>query len=212
MAMLKKPFTSQTKHAQLIIFGAEMNLVLKTAVVDMYSKCRRMEDVIKVSNLTPEYDVTSNAVKAFRGAASPNVISWTSLTAGFTENGLEEESFQLFAEMRAAGVQPNSFTLSTILGACNKMRHQTGLVKTTSNLQNIVGGMMSYDMRGLLLRDVPPMPIHALATALANAPPEQQRTMLGEALYPLIKTCWNMIQLLRLPACFWRWTSLKYCI
>jgi pentatricopeptide repeat protein len=65
---------------------------------------------------------TSNAVKAFRRTASPNVISWTSLIAGFTENGLEEESFQLFAEMRAAGVQPNSFTLSTILGACNKMR------------------------------------------------------------------------------------------
>jgi len=37
---------------------------------------------------------------------------------------------------------------------------------------------MSYDMGGLPLRDVvPPMPIHALATALANAPPEQQRTV-----------------------------------
>ncbi|CAL5206033.1 unnamed protein product [Lathyrus oleraceus] len=53
-------------------------------------------------------------------------------------------------------------------------------------VQNIAGGMMSYDMGGLPLRDVPPMPIHALATALANAPPEQQRTMLGEALYPLV--------------------------
>ncbi|XP_019429821.1 PREDICTED: polyadenylate-binding protein 2-like isoform X2 [Lupinus angustifolius] len=31
-----------------------------------------------------------------------------------------------------------------------------------------------------------PMPIQALATALANAPLEQQRTMLGEALYPLV--------------------------
>ncbi|KAI5438975.1 hypothetical protein KIW84_024636 [Lathyrus oleraceus] len=82
------------------------------ALVDMYMKCSCS---------------TSNAVKAFRGTASPNVISWTSLTAGFTENGLEEESFQLFAEMRAAGVQPNSFTLSTILGACNKMRNLTSL-------------------------------------------------------------------------------------
>lgn len=53
-------------------------------------------------------------------------------------------------------------------------------------VQNIAGGMMSYDMGGLPLRDVPLMPIHVLATALANAPPEQQRTMLGEALYPLL--------------------------
>jgi polyadenylate-binding protein len=30
-------------------------------------------------------------------------------------------------------------------------------------------------------------PMQALATALANAPPEQQRTMLGEVLYPLVE-------------------------
>ncbi|KAI3522170.1 hypothetical protein L1887_11652 [Cichorium endivia] len=31
-----------------------------------------------------------------------------------------------------------------------------------------------------------PMPITALASSLANAPPDQQRTMLGEVLYPLV--------------------------
>jgi polyadenylate-binding protein len=49
-----------------------------------------------------------------------------------------------------------------------------------NNIQDapVAGGMMSYDMGGLPLRDVAsPMPIHALATALANAPPEQQRTV-----------------------------------
>ncbi|KAG4931617.1 hypothetical protein AAZX31_17G227800 [Glycine max] len=57
-------------------------------------------------------------------------------------------------------------------------------------LQVAAGGMLSvpYDMGGLPMRDAvgQPMPIQALATALANAPPEQQRTMLGEALYPLV--------------------------
>ncbi|KAL5071951.1 hypothetical protein RYX36_022838 [Vicia faba] len=54
-------------------------------------------------------------------------------------------------------------------------------------VQNIAGGMMSYEMGGLPLRDVLPlMPIHALATALANSPSEQYRMMLGEALYPLV--------------------------
>ncbi|KAK4406673.1 Polyadenylate-binding protein 8 [Sesamum angolense] len=46
-----------------------------------------------------------------------------------------------------------------------------------------------YDMGGMLPRDaaIPqPMPITALASALANATPEQQRTMLGENLYPLV--------------------------
>ncbi|KAM7514357.1 hypothetical protein LguiA_003940 [Lonicera macranthoides] len=53
------------------------------------------------------------------------------------------------------------------------------------------GGMLPvpYDMTGMLPRDTAvgqPMPITALASALANAPTEQQRTMLGENLYPLV--------------------------
>ncbi|CAM8935337.1 unnamed protein product [Rhodiola kirilowii] len=59
-------------------------------------------------------------------------------------------------------------------------------------MPGIGGGMLSfpYDMGGAPLRDVPrsqQIPIGALATALANAPPDQQRTMLGENLYPLVE-------------------------
>ncbi|XAR64022.1 hypothetical protein NMG60_11024217 [Bertholletia excelsa] len=58
-------------------------------------------------------------------------------------------------------------------------------------MPGVGGGMLSvpYDMGGMLHRDGSigqPMPITALATALANAPPDQQRTMLGENLYPLV--------------------------
>ncbi|KAL4559558.1 hypothetical protein LXL04_031700 [Taraxacum kok-saghyz] len=64
---------------------------------------------------------------------------------------------------------------------------------------NMGGGMLPvpYDMGGMLPRggdggmqqqqqQQQPLPITALASALANAPPEQQRTMLGENLYPLV--------------------------
>ncbi|XP_042487452.1 polyadenylate-binding protein 8-like [Macadamia integrifolia] len=58
-------------------------------------------------------------------------------------------------------------------------------------MPGVPGGMLSmpYDMGGMPLRDaaIPqPIPISALASALANATPEQQRTMLGESLYPLV--------------------------
>ncbi|CAA2965388.1 polyadenylate-binding 2-like [Olea europaea subsp. europaea] len=58
-------------------------------------------------------------------------------------------------------------------------------------MPGVAGGMLSspYDMGGMLPRDaaIPqPMPITALASALANSTPEQQRTMLGENLYPLV--------------------------
>ncbi|KAM7479540.1 hypothetical protein LguiA_027753 [Lonicera macranthoides] len=55
------------------------------------------------------------------------------------------------------------------------------------------GGMLSvpYDMGGgMQLREAgisQPIPIGALATALANAIPAEQRTMLGENLYPLVE-------------------------
>ncbi|XP_044489291.1 polyadenylate-binding protein 2-like isoform X1 [Mangifera indica] len=55
-----------------------------------------------------------------------------------------------------------------------------------------VGGMLSvpYDMGGMALRNaaIPqPIPIGTLASALANASPEQQRMMLGESLYPHVE-------------------------
>ncbi|EEF43658.1 polyadenylate-binding protein, putative [Ricinus communis] len=59
-------------------------------------------------------------------------------------------------------------------------------------MTGVAGGMLSvpYDMSGMPMRDAAlsqPIPIGALASALANASPEQQRTMLGENLYPLVE-------------------------
>lgn len=58
-------------------------------------------------------------------------------------------------------------------------------------MSGVAGGMLSvpYDMGGMPLRDVglsQPIPIGALASALANATDEHRRTMLGENLYPLV--------------------------
>ncbi|KAI5014323.1 hypothetical protein ZWY2020_055713 [Hordeum vulgare] len=54
-----------------------------------------------------------------------------------------------------------------------------------------VGGMVQpYDMGSFPVRDAgvsPAPPIGTLTSALANATPEQQRTILGESLYPLVE-------------------------
>ncbi|KAK3018563.1 hypothetical protein RJ639_004288 [Escallonia herrerae] len=60
------------------------------------------------------------------------------------------------------------------------------------SMPGMAGGMLSvpYDMGGIQLRDPgvsQPIPIGALASALANAPATEQRTMLGENLYPLVE-------------------------
>ncbi|XP_076944229.1 polyadenylate-binding protein 2-like [Bidens hawaiensis] len=50
---------------------------------------------------------------------------------------------------------------------------------------NVAVVPVPYEIGGVSPRDQP-MPITALTSALANASPEQQRTMLGENLYPLV--------------------------
>lgn len=59
-------------------------------------------------------------------------------------------------------------------------------------MPGVAGAMIPpYEMGAPPMREMPgmmqPIPIGALATALANANPEQQRTMLGESLYPLVE-------------------------
>ncbi|KAL4272895.1 hypothetical protein GQ457_13G007630 [Hibiscus cannabinus] len=71
-------------------------------------------------------------------------------------------------------------------------RYLPGRGVPDGSMPNVAGGMLSvpYDMGGMPMRDAShsqPIPIGALASALANATPEHQRTMLGENLYPLVE-------------------------
>ncbi|MCL7026582.1 hypothetical protein MKW94_007058 [Papaver nudicaule] len=69
-------------------------------------------------------------------------------------------------------------------------RYPPGRNMAEGPMPGVAGGMLlvQYDMDGNPMRDVgsQPIPVGALATALANASPDQQRTMLGENLYPLV--------------------------
>ncbi|CAN6217004.1 unnamed protein product [Urochloa humidicola] len=69
-------------------------------------------------------------------------------------------------------------------------RYPTGRGMPDPGMHGVGAVMPSpYEMGGMPIRDAgvsQPVPIGALATALANAPPDQQRLMLGENLYPLV--------------------------
>nr|ACN26239.1 unknown [Zea mays] len=70
-------------------------------------------------------------------------------------------------------------------------RYATGRGMPDPGMHNVGAVMPSpYEMGGMAMRDAgvsQPVPIGALATALANASPDQQRLMLGENLYPLVE-------------------------
>ncbi|KAL3722357.1 hypothetical protein ACJRO7_034693 [Eucalyptus globulus] len=98
---------------------------------------------------------------------------------------------------RRAGVvqqsqQPVPMMQQQMLPRGRVYRYPTGRGLPDMSVPGVAGGMMPmpYDMGGMPLRDTPisqPLPITALASALANASPDQQRTMLGESLYPLVE-------------------------
>jgi polyadenylate-binding protein len=89
------------------------------------------------------------------------------------------------------GQQPAPLMQHQMLPRGRMYRYPPGRNMQEVPMPGVGGGMLSvpYDMGGMPLRDHSvgqPMPMQALATALANASPEQQRTMLGESLYPLV--------------------------
>ncbi|KAK1316280.1 Polyadenylate-binding protein 2 [Acorus calamus] len=67
-------------------------------------------------------------------------------------------------------------------------RHPPGRNMPDVSMPGVPGQMLSvpYDMSAMPVRDAQPISLGALASALANATPDQQRTMLGESLYPLV--------------------------
>ncbi|CAN6286079.1 unnamed protein product [Urochloa humidicola] len=90
-------------HARLFKFHLADDTSACNALLDLYSKSStRFLDLLH----------------AFRAVGAPNVVSWTAFIAGLMRHGRDEEAFAAFARMRATGVQPNSFTLSTLLKGC----------------------------------------------------------------------------------------------
>lgn len=88
-------------HGQLITNGYESDLFAKTAIVNVYAKCRQINDAYKMFERMPQKDL----------------VSWNTLVSGYAQNGFAKRALQLFLEMQEAGQKPDSITLVSILPA-----------------------------------------------------------------------------------------------
>ncbi|GAU29091.1 hypothetical protein TSUD_58570 [Trifolium subterraneum] len=89
-------------HACIIRKGLESNLVLSTAIVDMYSKCGAI----------------NQATNVFRSMDKRNVITWTAMLVGLSQNGYAEDALKLFCQMQEESVAANSVTLVSLVHCC----------------------------------------------------------------------------------------------
>lgn len=90
-------------HAQTIKTGFLSDVVIGTALLNMYNKCGSIK----------------KASKAFVEMPSRTLISWTSMITAFAQHGLSQNALDLFDDMILAGDRPNKVTFVGILAACS---------------------------------------------------------------------------------------------
>nr|XP_021861004.1 thymidine kinase b-like [Spinacia oleracea] len=90
-------------HGILVKCGIGKNVIVNSALMDMYFKCSCLTDGHQVFIKSPD----------------KNVITWTALISGYGHNGRTDEVLELFDEMIKEGLRPNYVTFLAVLSACS---------------------------------------------------------------------------------------------
>ncbi|XVF34892.1 hypothetical protein REPUB_Repub18cG0097600 [Reevesia pubescens] len=93
----------QVVHGKAILFGVEDDLLVSSALVDMYCKC----------------GITKDAWVVFEMMPIRNVVSWNAMIGGYAQNGQDLEALALYEEMLQEHLKPDSITFVAVLSACN---------------------------------------------------------------------------------------------
>lgn len=108
-ASLADMATGERMHAHIVDTGFEDNIVIGTALVNLYGKCGQLDD----------------ARKLFEQMQKRNLLTWTAMIAAYTQHGHGKKALGLFDRMQKEGVKPDNVTFVHILSACS----HTGLVE-----------------------------------------------------------------------------------
>jgi len=92
-------------HKLAINYGFELDIIVSTALMDMYMKCFSPEKAIDLFNRMPYKDV----------------VSWAVLFSGYAEVGMAHMSLGLFCNMLSSGTRPDAIALVKILTASSEL-------------------------------------------------------------------------------------------
>ncbi|KAI3910331.1 hypothetical protein MKW92_033054 [Papaver armeniacum] len=90
-------------HAYIEKQNIDVDVVLGTALVDMYTKCGSIDGALEV----------------FHGIPVKDVMTWTSMIVGLAMSGQGEKALDFFHEMQKSGVKPDAITFVGVLAACS---------------------------------------------------------------------------------------------
>eukprot|EP00253_Pinus_taeda_P022295 PITA_22295 len=104
-AHLKALLEGKCIHGCIIRRGFEFDVVVSTALVDMYAKCGSMEITNQLFNKMLERDLAS----------------WNAMITGYAQNGQAHEALTFFYHMQEADLKPDSVTIVGLLTACSHL-------------------------------------------------------------------------------------------
>ncbi|GKV08991.1 hypothetical protein SLEP1_g20557 [Rubroshorea leprosula] len=90
-------------HSLIIKRRFDFNPFVSNGLINMYSKCKDLEEAIKV----------------FHRMSQRNPISWNTMIAAFARHGDGSNALQLYEEMVSEGVQATDVTFLSLLHACS---------------------------------------------------------------------------------------------
>ncbi|XP_057816403.2 pentatricopeptide repeat-containing protein At5g16860-like [Cryptomeria japonica] len=92
-------------HHSIIESKLLSDIVVVSALVDMYAKCGLID----------------KACAVFDKMSPRDVISWNAMITGYRQNGFFEKALETFKQIQSAGVKPDSTTLVSIIRVCATM-------------------------------------------------------------------------------------------
>ncbi|OMO75451.1 hypothetical protein COLO4_26066 [Corchorus olitorius] len=92
-------------HGFAIKLGILDEVKVVNALISMYGKSGNLHEASRLFQLMPV----------------PNLVSWNSMIAIYTQNGLAEESLEIFTRMRKAEVEFDQATMLAVIQACEDL-------------------------------------------------------------------------------------------
>lgn len=89
-------------HCCILKPGFHSNVVVGSALIDMYAKCGRLADARRIFDNLP----------------SKNLVSWNTMLVGYAQHGFGIEALDIYNMMQINGIKPNDITFIGVLSAC----------------------------------------------------------------------------------------------
>ncbi|XP_017975619.1 PREDICTED: pentatricopeptide repeat-containing protein At3g02330 [Theobroma cacao] len=101
-ALLEEFYVGVQVHGIAVKIGFDKDVVTGSALVDMYGKCRRLDDSIRFFYQMPE----------------KNWVSWSAAISGCVQNDKFVKSVDLFKEMQREGIEVNQSAYASVFRSC----------------------------------------------------------------------------------------------